>query len=389
MKKTGDGPPKHGCDARRGFAISRRNFLKSTTGALSLGLLGNMTFGLRRALAAPAPPDASRVVVVHDPQVWLGGDTTNAQIDAARANNMIAAGLKRLTGSDNVIGAMQALIPPQPPYSSAKVAIKVNHLSGRLATNYAVVRPICDALTTLGVQSSNITVYDTCGPAGCAGPFSGNLNYEQYNHNTSDDAHWGGSDRISGSTVRWPLALYDADWLINAAVFKDHSSPGVSLCCKNHLGSVNKAAAGYPCGGESLAPLNAHRQLSPHWIPAMGGKCVLYVVDAVYGSIKGNGPGNSVDCTPQRIYFSGDPINIDNVGWDDMDHIHGVPHLKPPHLDLGISLGLGVADLARVVRVEIGEATTRLDVDRKIWDYKAGDATEAEIKELIKTYRGP
>jgi len=43
--------------------------------------------------ARAAVPDPSRVVVVSDPQVWLGGGTTDSEIDAVRCASMVAEGL--------------------------------------------------------------------------------------------------------------------------------------------------------------------------------------------------------------------------------------------------------------------------------------------------------
>ncbi len=365
--------------------ITRRRFIRTSAGAISAGLVGK--FALAPSLAHAAVSDPHKVVVVSDPQVWLGDGTTDSEIDALRCANMVVEGLKHLTGAADIEAAMRALVPDNPAYSEAKVAIKVNHLNGALPTHYAVLRPIFDALVSLGVQPGNITAYDTRSLKSSAGPFSGNIQFTEYDHNGSSDANWGGSASIVGCNVRWPRVLYEADWMINAAVYKDHSMPAITLCCKNNLGSVNKGASGFPCSGYQLAPLNAHPQLSPHWIPGMGGKCVLYLVDAIYGSIGGDGPGEPVDCAPQRLYFSTDPVNIDHVGWDDMNNIEGVYQANPPHLDPCVDLGLGVRDLARVVRCDGEAGASRADIERKIIEHRSGAAIDDDVKVLIERYR--
>jgi hypothetical protein len=94
-----------------------------------------------------------------------------------------------------------------------------------------------------------------------------------------------------------------------------------------------------------------------------------------------------VDCSPQRLYFSTDPVNIDHVGWDDMNNIEGVSHANPPHLDSAVSLGLGVRDLTRVVRCDGQASASRLDLDLRIKDHRSGSATDAEVREIIDRYR--
>jgi hypothetical protein len=365
--------------------FSRRSFLKRSASVVTAGIAGKTLLSPGTAKAAPLDP--SRVVVVSDPQVWLGGDTTNDEIDASRAANMVAAGLKRVAGVTDIAEAMRALVPDTPAYDQARMAIKINHISGYLPTHYSVVRPLFDALVAIGFNPSNITAYDTRSLKANGGPFSGNIGFAEYNQSGNSDANWGGSASIAGRTVRWPLTLYNADWMINVAVYKDHGGPRVTLCCKNHLGSINKGYAGFPCAGTQLAPLNAHAQLSPHWIPGMGGKCVLNVIDAVYGSIEGDNPGNPVDCTPQRIYFSCDPINIDHVGWEDMNNIEGVYQGEPPHLDEGVSLGVGVRDSGKVLRYEMGAVPTRTEVDARIQEHKASSASDDDVKDTIDRYR--
>lgn len=332
-------------------------------------------------------PDPSRVVVVSDPQVWLGDGVTDAEIDSVRCASMISEGLKHLTGAVDAADAMRALMPATPPYGEARVAIKINHLSSYLPSHYSVIRPIFDTLVSIGVPAANITTYDTRTLQSNGGPIGDDIPFIYYDQNGSSDTDWGGSASIVGCTVRFPRVLYEADWVINTALYKDHGSPSITLCCKNNLGSINKGASGFPCAGQELAPLNANPQISPHWIPGMGGKCVLYVVDAIYGAIENRGPSNPVDCAPQRLYFSTDPVNIDHVGWDDMNNIEGVAHPDPPHLDACVSQGLGVRDLSRVVRCDGQASASRTDLDLRIRDHRSGAATDADVRELIQRYR--
>lgn len=367
--------------------VSRREFLRSAVGSMAAGVLGSLAFPAREAHAAP--PDPNRVVVVHDDSVWLGGSTTNAEIDATRAADMVSTGLQQLTGQSTVADALQAIIPSTPAYSTAKVAIKVNFISNYLPTHQRVISPIIDGLLAIGFQGSNITIYDRHSQATNSG-LSNETRVTKAlpcswvsagQAATLTMIYEPGGSGGNTRTAYWAVPLYEADWQINMAVYKDHwtglSAGGrtaVTLCCKNNLGSVDKSQ--YPCCGDDLVPLNAHAQLSPHWIGGMGGKCVLYVIDAIYGSITGNGPGNVVDVVPERLYFSCDPINIDYVGTDDMENIEAVDQPTPGHFAPGVAAGLGVMDLGKAVRVDMAGDVTPPDVDVQSVELK-GTATDA------------
>jgi hypothetical protein len=127
-----------------------------------------------------------------------------------------------------------------------------------------------------------------------------------------------------------PLAYAEADYIINMANLKSHTGGGVTLCGKNHYGSLIR----YP--GQS-GYYNLHQDL-PTWIPAwghyrnlvdlmghehIGGKTLLYFIDGLYA---GEHP---TDVIPTRmvmapfngdwsssLFVSQDPVAIDSVGFD-------------------------------------------------------------------------
>ncbi|MCD6415784.1 MAG: DUF362 domain-containing protein, partial [Planctomycetes bacterium] len=132
-----------------------------------------------------------------------------------------------------------------------------------------------------------------------------------------------------------PASFATADYLINFAVMKSHDTNGVTLCAKNHFGSLIRA----PEASRRDDPrgfYNMHRTLvsySPgmgHYRclvdlmghPELGGKTVLYMID---GLIAGHGwegaparwntkPFNGG--WPASILISEDPVAIDSVGFD-------------------------------------------------------------------------
>ncbi len=89
--------------------------------------------------------------------------------------------------------------------------------------------------------------------------------------------------------------VVDADYLINSALLKTHSGPGVTLTGKNWYGATDI---------NLLWRQNAHNNVSQDkrngkpsfktfvdWIshPDMGGKCLLFLIDGTYGSRDVNG----------------------------------------------------------------------------------------------------
>lgn len=127
-----------------------------------------------------------------------------------------------------------------------------------------------------------------------------------------------------------PLAYAEADYIINMANLKSHTGGGVTLCGKNHYGSLKRwpGQAGYynlhqdlpsAISGwghyRNLVDLMGHEHI--------GGKTLLYCIDGLYA---GEHP---TDVIPTRMVMppfdgdwsssllvSQDPVAIDSVGFD-------------------------------------------------------------------------
>lgn len=125
-----------------------------------------------------------------------------------------------------------------------------------------------------------------------------------------------------------PTAFVEAEYLINLANLKAHPGSGVTLCAKNHYGSLfrlppekgyydmhpsafSKGSAEY----RNLVDLMGHEHI--------GGKTVLYLLDGLYGGV------HYVEQVPRRfrmapfkgdwtssLFASQDPVAIDSVGVD-------------------------------------------------------------------------
>ncbi len=153
--------------------------------------------------------------------------------------------------------------------------------------------------------------------------------------------HWSDADadRTAGVTVqdRLPASFAEADYLINFAVLKSHEMNGVTLCAKNHYGSLIRNPVVYDRYHTPKQEYYSLHATLPDQLPGMGhyravvdltghkelgGKTVLYLID---GLIAGRGwAGNPRRWEmepfngdwPESIFLSQDPVAIDSVGFD-------------------------------------------------------------------------
>jgi hypothetical protein len=153
------------------------------------------------------------------------------------------------------------------------------------------------------------------------------------------------SSRPEGKTQDFiPLYYVEAKYLINMANLKSHNMAGVTLCAKNHFGSLMRTppqrdyfdmhastAARSPGSGKyrDLVDLIGHAQL--------GGKTLVYFIDGLYPGV------HPIENAPRKwatapfngswaasLLASQDPVAIDSVGfdflwteWNDYPHMSG------------------------------------------------------------------
>lgn len=127
-----------------------------------------------------------------------------------------------------------------------------------------------------------------------------------------------------------PLAYAEADYIINMANLKSHTGAAVTLCGKNHYGSLKRwpGQSGYynlhidlpssiPAWGHyrNLVDLMGHEHI--------GGKTLLYCIDGLYaGEHPSRNSPTRMTMAPfggdwsSSIFMSQDPVAIDSVGFD-------------------------------------------------------------------------
>ena len=83
-----------------------------------------------------------------------------------------------------------------------------------------------------------------------------------------------------------PKAVVDADYIINSALLKGHEMTGVTLCAKNHFGSIQFPAREH--GSSFVHQMKGSRGDYSALVDLMGAKnlgkkTILYIVDGLYG----------------------------------------------------------------------------------------------------------
>jgi Domain of unknown function (DUF362) len=120
--------------------------------------------------------------------------------------------------------------------------------------------------------------------------------------------------------------VVEAAYLINFALLKGHEISGVTLCAKNHFGSIRFPWLDHE---KYVAPRNRPMDAQNGLVdlmgsPNLGGKTMLYIIDGLYGTQ--TNVGNVTERDRWRRTFNGewsasyfmsqDPVAIDSVGLD-------------------------------------------------------------------------
>ncbi len=336
-----------------------------------------------------------RVVWAHDPKAtnwdgpgrghwWEGNHTNQAVVD-----KMMSGAIRQLTGKNSDREAWRALFQHFNQTHGAgnsgyrkgeKITIKVN-MVGCIANPNGAVDPksydlvrardymntspqMIPALLRLlvhaaGANQQDISVGD---PLSLFPNQYYNILYSEFpkvqylDHDGGNEEHprtrvqyssipfyW--SSRPTGMTRDYiPVPYAEATYFINMANLKSHGGAGVTLCAKNHFGSLIRKPPDkgyYDMHGTlpSLVQGSGHYRalvdLMGH--AHIGGKTVLYLIDGLY-------PGPHADeHSPRRwftppfngqwacsLFASQDPVAIDSVAfdflraeWEDYPHMSG------------------------------------------------------------------
>ena len=374
--------------AKLNFA-RRRYILCLMCIAMSVGAIW-LTFaatGEKVVLAEPQPANQpigeakgiypGRVVWVHDPDTtdWDGpGDGhpwESSHTNPARVRQMMSRAIGELTGAANDAGAWDKLFryynkthgKGDVGYKPGeKIVIKVNFVGfiwthgGVNADNYnletkrdymstspwMIIALLRQLVNKAGVRQADISIGDSL--AYFANEYYNIIHKEFPNVRYLDHTGKFGRIKMKQSSVPFywscnpegcnqdyvPVSFAEADYLINFANLKAHTGAGVTLCAKNHYGSLIRwpAQKGYydmhsSAFSQKMGVYRALVDLMGH--AHIGGKTVLYLIDGLYCGIHPidmeRGPRRwksypfNGDWT-SSLFASQDPVAIDSVGFD-------------------------------------------------------------------------
>ena len=148
-----------------------------------------------------------------------------------------------------------------------------------------------------------------------------------------------------GNTFYFPTCLTAAEYLINIAGLKGHTLASMTVCAKNHQGTILTAqgSGGAPAMHASIAVKGAQAQTAGSYNglvdmnghPQTGGKTVLYIVDALYAT-QHNEFKLSTDCKwksepfngnwTSSVFASQDGVAMDSVA---LDFLRSEPTIAP------------------------------------------------------------
>ncbi len=158
--------------------------------------------------------------------------------------------------------------------------------------------------------------------------------------------YWSTADAAGSTTDYVPSAYVEAEYLINLANLKSHNdNAGITLCAKNHYGSLGRKPARAPGYYDLHKDLPFTTPGMGHYRPLvdlmghkhLGGKTLLYLIDGLYAGKhakersprKWDSPPFNGDWS-SSLLASQDPVAIDSVGfdflwaeWDDGPHHSG------------------------------------------------------------------
>lgn len=416
----------------RSRPFTRRHFLKLTGMATGLYLT-------RRWLGKPSlvlADDPPRVVSVRNSNATNWDHATGYYWDYVNqeaVNSMVGEGVMTLTGALSTSQAWSALIPYQPGQS---VAIKVNFNNCKSMSQGEdndidalpeTVNAVIDGLLSIGIPPDKIWISD---PSKCIPPrFINKINNPDVHYystvycpstyatdyvdaNIDDGAS--PTTHPSGDWVRPAQVFVDANHIINIPLLKGHGSGWMTLGLKNHYGSV--VFMNYPSESQGAERMRMHQYIYPSLNPDITkslladinnnphikGKTRLIIGDGLFGHpVVENLPPIKWqifnDADPNIMFFGIDPIATDSVMLDYIteEQVGSVVHSS---LQYGATLGLGIHDhwdgfetkiysLIDYVNIDLDDVSVnRVDIDRKIEEFKAGTATEQQVKDLIEEY---
>ncbi|HEU0004573.1 MAG TPA: DUF362 domain-containing protein [Terriglobia bacterium] len=367
--------------------MKRRTFLQLSSAAL-VGMGNRSSEPSYRIVSAyrPSPhpgmpgPFPGQVVSVRSTKCI---DEVKDEVNSAVVREMMDRGMRQLTGESTALRAWQRFIS-----ANDVVGIKVNCVGRpKVVSSPEVIAEIVRNLTELGVKPSQICIYDR---------FAERLYEMNYGLHLPKGVQIHGAEFTRGSIRHYDPATYvEVDFfgeddtrsemiamiskftkIINVPNMKDHGAAGVTGCLKNiAYGSFSNMD-------------RSHRFRQTHTYSFVGrlaavepvrSRTVLQIMDGLRGVWHGGPSALNPRFVfyPKQMMFGTDPVAIDRLMLDVIEakrKAEGVVSLwdrtvpegkdrnnpnvsvyirEPGHIEFASTLGLGVADLAKIRVKEI------------------------------------
>jgi hypothetical protein len=289
-----------------------------------------------------------------DGEYWYQDTHTNTNV----VKSMLSEGLQKLSGTTSDAEAWDAIFHnfnnahgrgDQGYTAGEKIVIKVNmnaiwYGDAGINTSPQVCYALLDQLINvvgaaqadISIGDPNITltsgVYEKCHTA------FPNVKYWRAN---GASAPSGTSANViftsdGSASSKLPQAYVDAAYLFNVPVLKKHHRGGISVCSKNHFGSMSPYTSIMNNFHPSLPVPDAHesgQDPNPNYgvyrcfvdimgHKDLGGKTVLYLVDGLWSSVNWGHPSIKWRMTPfnndypNSLFLSQDPVAIESVCYD-------------------------------------------------------------------------
>ena len=373
--------------------MKRRTFNQSLTLAALYGVSESATERHAEAAALPELPlyrsvtkfqpaaaPFSRPGEVTSVHAAKAIDVDSEQVDVPVVREMMAQGMRSLTGDKETRDAWARFISP-----SDVVGIKVN-CSGApgIMSTPEVVAEIVNNLIAVGVAPERIYIYerfldqvesvhyDRYVPKGVHVEVVELLRRSilRYDPDTYVEVDFFGEDDTRSNMVRMVTERFTK--IINVPNMKDHGAAGVTGCLKNiaYGNFSNVARSHYREKTNTYSFIGALASLEP-----LRSRTVLHIMDGLRGVWQGGpfSPTRQFRFYPKQMMFGTDPVSMDRLlidiiedkrkaekavsVWDhSMDNIkNGRERFlrEPGHIEYAGSLGLGVYDIAKIRKKSI------------------------------------
>jgi hypothetical protein len=328
-----------------------------------------------RPIGQPKGIFPGRVVWEHDPEVarWDGNPASGGWYedrftDPARAAQMLSRALRLLAGAESDGEAWAKLFRHfnrthgrgdvgYRPGEKVVVKLNLNCASRRTKpedglynTPQLTLALFGQLVTEAGVREEDVVVYDasrwipdsifTAAHARFPGirfeDCDGGEGREKAEPDPDAAIHFRDTGLPEPAEMHLPRCVAEATYLINAAVMKGHDLAGVTLCAKNHFGSVYWNDPSSQDVHRGWNPMSLHEAISVRtramgqYNPLVdfmgherfGGKTLLYLVDALYAAPRQSSPPQEWLSPPfaghwtASVLVSQDPVAIESVAVD-------------------------------------------------------------------------